>query len=189
MRKLIVIAHVSLDGFVAGPKGEFDNFTGADESLKYVCRVIDDADAALFGRKSYQLINSHWPTAAQDPKASADTIKYSAWYNQVQKIVLSKTLQASAKENTRVITKDIAKEINLLKQQSGKSILIFGSPSTVHSLLELNLIDGFYLIVYPVLFGKGIVLFNESDQVRKLKLQKTTQLEFGIITQEYMLEK
>ncbi|HRG39160.1 MAG TPA: hypothetical protein PK289_11565 [Bacteroidia bacterium] len=67
MRKLILVAHVSLDGFVADVNGAFDNFSDPDESLKFVCKIIDDADAALFGKNSYELINSHWPTAAQNP--------------------------------------------------------------------------------------------------------------------------
>lgn len=185
MRRLILVAHISLDGFVAGMNGEFDNFSGADESLKFVCTIIDDADAALFGRNSYELINSHWPTAAQNPNASADTIKYSNWYNASQKIVLSTKMKPSDENNTHIIRDNIAQEINKIKQQLGKDILIFGSPATTHSLLELNLINGFYLIVYPVLFGKGIPLFKESNDVKKLQLKKTIQLEKGITVLNY----
>lgn len=185
MRKLMLVAHVSLDGYVAGIKGEFDNFSDPDESLKFVCNIIDDADTALFGRNSYELINSHWPTAAQNPNASTDTIKYSNWYNASQKIVLSTTMPSTDNNLTQIIHSNIAGEINKIKQQPGKNILIFGSPTTTHSLLEMNLIDGFYLIVYPVLFGKGISLFKERNPINKLQMKETIQLEKGIIVLHY----
>jgi hypothetical protein len=67
MRKLILIAHTSLDGFVAGTKGELDDFQGASESLDFVNRICETADAALFGRISYKLLNDYWPDAAKQP--------------------------------------------------------------------------------------------------------------------------
>ena len=62
MRKLVLVVHVSLDGFVAGPKGELDGFDAGEENLEFVCGLTKDADAALFGRLSYEMINGHWPT-------------------------------------------------------------------------------------------------------------------------------
>ncbi len=83
-------------------------------------------------------MDGDWPTAANKPNATKNEIKYSNWYNKVPKIVLSKTLQISNKKNTTVISKNIAHEINKIKNQPGKDILIFGSPTTVHSLIEEN---------------------------------------------------
>lgn len=59
MRKLILVVHTSLDGYVAGPNGELDGFTAGEENLEFVCRLTKQADTALFGRKSYQLLNSY----------------------------------------------------------------------------------------------------------------------------------
>jgi len=138
MRRLILIVHSSFDGFVAGRNGEFDNFIGDEENLEFVCSLTDNADNALFGRITYQLLDGDWPTAANKPNATKNEIKYSNWYNKVPKIVLSKTLQISNKKNTTVISENIAHEINKIKNQPGKDILIFGSPTTVHSLIEEN---------------------------------------------------
>jgi dihydrofolate reductase len=191
MRKLIVIAHISVDGFVAGPNGEFDHFVGGDENLEFVCRITDDADAALFGRKSYELLNQYWPTAAGKPGANKDEIHYSNWYNRVPKFVLSATLQDNAGGNTFVINQNSKEKIERLKQSDEygtKNILIFGSPTTAHSLLELNLIDGFWLIIHPVLFGKGIPLFSNRDVVNKLTPEVNRQLPNGVICIYYAIK-
>ena len=124
MGKLILIVHTSFDGFVAGPKGEFDNFTPGEESLEFVCSVTNDADAALFGRVSFQLLESHWPTAADLPNATKNTIHYSNWYNSVPKFVLSKTLQPGNSKNTFIINENIAEEINKIKQGGDANTLL-----------------------------------------------------------------
>ncbi len=190
MRKLILIVHTSFDGFVAGPKGVFDNFTPGEESLEFVCSVTNDADAALFGRLSFQLLDSHWPKAADLPNATKNAIHYSNWYNSVPKFVLSKTLQPGNSKNTYVIYENIPAEINKIKQDGDKNILMFGGPTAAHSLIELNLLDGFWLILHPVIFGEGIPLFKEDiKEVIKLNLVTSTQLPNGIIALNYFIDK
>src|SRR6185503_10921616 len=170
MRALNLIAQTSLDGFVAGPKGEFDNFLGGEENLEFVCSIIDEADAVMFGRKSFELINSSWPTAANKPGATKNEIKYSTWYNSATKVIISKTLGESKSTNTYVIGDELLAEIKKLKAQAGKNILMFGSPTVVHELLELNVIDNIWLIVHPVLFGDGIPLFRKTNRATRFSL-------------------
>jgi dihydrofolate reductase len=189
MRKLILIAQTSLDGLVAGPHGEFDNFLGGEENLEFVCSLTDTADTALLGRKSYQLLDAGWPEAASRPGATKNEIKYSNWYNRVPKIVLSRTLQLTNKENTIVVSENVPGEINKLKSQPGQDILIFGSPSTVHFLIEENLLDSFWLIIHPVTFGKGIPLFRETEKTIKSSLLQTKQLSNGTIALRYDIQK
>ena len=165
MRQLTLVAQTSLDGFVAGLKGEFDNFIGGEENLAFVCSIIDDADAALLGRISYELLNTDWPDAANKPDATKSMIKYSNWYNSATKIIVSKTLLLNGAENTIVINDHLLSEISKIKQQEGKGILVFGSPSLVHSLLALDLLDSIWIIVHPVIFGSGILLFEEMQKV------------------------
>jgi dihydrofolate reductase len=186
MRKLILLAQISTDGFVAGRNGEFDNFIDG-ESLEFVCSLTEDADAALFGRKSYELLESYWPTAADKPNASEFEIKYSEWYNKVPKYVLSRTIQFAGSANTRTFNENIVSEIHTLKSEPGKNILIFGSPSAVHTLLQLNLIDGIWLIIHPVLFGTGISLFKDRDKVTKLQLSATKNFPNGLVAVNYSI--
>jgi len=189
MRELTLIVQTSLDGFVAGPNGEFDNFIGGEENLEFVCSITDDADAALFGRVSYQLLDSGWPTAASKPGATINEIKYSGWYNSVSKYVLSKTLQEKKPGNTHVISKNIETEINDIKQQRGKTILMFGSPNAARSLFELSLVDSFWIIIHPVIFGQGIPLFGNRENIIKLRLLASKQLSNGTVCHKYSVNK
>lgn len=187
MRQLILIAQTSLDGYVAGTKGEFDNFIGGEENLGFVCSVIKSADAILAGRISYQLLDSHWPTAYNKPGATQNEIIYSNWYNEAAKTVLSKSLQAKDLPGATVIKENIPAEVTKLKQQPGKDILIFGSPTTVHSLLELDLIDATWLIVHPVLFGQGILLFRRTKKITRFILEETKPLSNGTLCNKYSI--
>jgi dihydrofolate reductase len=188
MRKIILIVQTSFDGFVAGPNGEFDHFIGGDENLGFVCRLIDEGDAILLGRKSYELLNTHWPGKAKNAGATMNEIKYSNWYNSSAKIVLTRTLKETGIENGTAIHNNLAVEIEKLKQQLGKAIFIFGSPTAVHSLLELDLIDEICLILHPVIFGEGIPFLKSSKKIRKLNLLTTEQLSSGTIGLRYAVE-
>jgi dihydrofolate reductase len=189
MRQLILVAQTSLDGFVAGLKGEFDNFIGGEENLEFVCSLVDNADAALLGRISYELLNSDWPDAANKPDATKSMIKYSNWYNAATKIVVSKTLKQNAEKNTIVINDNLLPEILKIKQQEGKDILVFGSPSVVHSLLESDLLDAIWLLVHPVIFGSGIPLFKKAQKVVKLVLITSKKLSNGTLCNKYVVLK
>jgi len=189
MRQLTLVAQTSLDGFVAGLKGEFDNFIGGEENLAFVCSIIDDADAALLGRISYELLNTDWPDAANKPDATKSMIKYSNWYNSATKIIVSKTLLLNGAENTIVINDHLLSEISKIKQQEGKGILVFGSPSLVHSLLALDLLDSIWIIVHPVIFGSGILLFEEMQKVIKLELITSKKLSNGTLCNKYAVLK
>lgn len=189
MRQLTLIAQTSLDGFVAGLKGEFDNFIGGEENLEFVCSLIDDADAALLGRISYELLESDWPNAASKPDATKSMVKYSNWYNAATKIVVSKTLASNGAGNTIILNDNFPAEITKIKHQEGKGILVFGSPSVVHSLLESDLIDSIWIIVHPVIFGSGILLFAKTQKVIKLELITSRKLSNGTLCNKYAVFK
>jgi dihydrofolate reductase len=189
MRELNLIAQTSLDGFVAGSNGEFDNFIGGEENLEFICSITDTADAAMFGRISYELLESNWPTAGNKPGATKNEIKYSNWYNSASKIVWSKTLSNENLKKTTIICDNILAEINKIKEQSGKDILIFGSPTIVHELFDLSIIDNIWLIVHPVLFGSGIPLFRKGNQVTKFTLSISQQLSNGTLCNKYAVQK
>ena len=184
MRKLILIVHTSLDGYVAGVNGEFDNFKTSPENLDFVCGLTNEADAALAGRVSYQMLDSFWPTARDRKEATQAEIKYSNWYNDAQKIVLSRNL-SETKDKTTIISDNVSDRILEIKSQPGKNILMFGSPTTFETLNKLNLIDEYWVIQYPVLFGKGISFFTRAQSVAQLKLLDVKQLSMGEIALHY----
>ena len=175
MRKLILIAHTSLDGFVAGTKGELDDFQGAAESLDFVNKICETADAALFGRISYKLLNDYWPDAAKHPGVTTSEVSYSNWYNGATKFVVSKTMKQPDSGNTVVINNHVIDEIKKIKSQTGNDIVIFGSPSVSQLLMQQNLIDIYWIFINAIIFGKGIPLFKGTLDKIKLKLFETRE--------------
>src|SRR6187431_2924385 len=176
MRKIISFMHMSLDGFVAGPNGEIDWVKVDEEIFDYVGNRISQGDTALYGRVTYQMMESYWPTAGEQPNASKHDIEHSMWYGKVHKIVLSKTLNESGLTNTEVISDNLTDRINEIKQTrnaGSEEILLFGSPTATRSLIQLNLIDGFWLFVNPIILGQGIPLFTDIKDKIKLSLLTT----------------
>lgn len=156
MRKIISFMHLSLDGFVAGPKGEMDWIKFYQEMFDYIGKRISKGNTALYGRITFEMMENYWPTAANSPTATKHDIEHSAWYNKSHKIVLSKTINENSYNNTTVISNNIADKINEIKQQIREDILLFGSPTATHLLIQQNLIDGYWLFVNPIILGKGI---------------------------------
>lgn len=153
--------HVSLDGFVAGTNGEMDWIRVDDEMFDFVGEFTRRADTALYGRVTYQMMDSYWPTAAEQSNASKHDKEHSEWYNRVNKLIISTTMTGQDTSNRQFIGDDIATQIEQIKQLPGKDILIFGSPSVVHYLTHKGLIDDYWLFVNPVLLGKGIPMFKD----------------------------
>jgi dihydrofolate reductase len=173
MRKLVQFMHVSLDGFVTGPNGEMDWIKVDDEIFEYAGHRTSESDMALYGRVTFDLMESYWPTAADKPNPSKHTIEHSAWYKKVPKVVLSKSMKGKALNNTTIISENVGEEVRKIKQSSGKEIIIFGSPSASHSLF-----------VNPILVGKGIPMFKDPGKVN-LKLVKNHVFKSGVVCLHY----
>jgi len=190
MRKIISFAHISLDGFIAGPNREL-NWAKVDEELfDYVEKRISEGDTALYGRATYQMMESYWPTAADKPNPTRHEIEHSKWYKNVHKVVLSKTMKDTGLINTTIISNNLADRINELKQQPGKDVLVFGSPTATHSLIKLDLIDGYWLFVNPIVLGQGIPLFVDIKDKIKLNLLPTTrQFTCGVTELNYTVDR
>jgi dihydrofolate reductase len=194
MRKVISFMHISLDGFVAGPNGEMNWIKADEEIFNHVGKRISQGDTALYGRVTYQMMESYWPTAADKPTASKHDIEHAKWYKNVHKVVLSKTMNGEALPNTKIISNNLTDSINEIKKNSGEDILLFGSPTATHSLMQQNLIDGYWLFVNPIILGQGIPLFeginSDSDREKiKLKLLTTRQFTSGVAELNYIVDK
>ena len=185
MRNLIFFMHTSLDGFVAGPNGEMNWIQVDEEIFDFVGTMTNQADTALYGRVTYEIMQSYWPTAGDKPNASRHDKEHSAWYNKVEKVVLSKTISDSGLQNTIVISEQLSGNIEKLKQQDGKNIIIFGSPGASQSLLNEGLIDEFWLFVNPIILGQGRPLFKNITRTTTLKLAASKTFACGVIALHY----
>lgn len=177
--------HTSLDGFVGGPNGEMDWIQVDEEMFEYAGRRTNEADTALYGRVSYQMMESYWPTAGDQPNATKHDIEHSRWYNKVSKVVLSGTMSGKNLNNIKIVRDNVTAEITKLKDAPGKDIIIFGSPSASHTLMQENLIDDYWLFVNPVLLGQGIPLFKGIKKITTLRLVKTHVFSSGVVCLHY----
>lgn len=181
--------HISLDGFVAGPKGEMNWIKVDQEIFDHVEKRINLSDRALYGRVTYNMMESYWPTAADKPNATKHDVEHSKWYSKAHKIVLSKTMEGTNLPNTTIIGNDLVEKINELRLEAGEDILLFGSPSATHALMKEGLIDGYWLFVNPVILGAGIPLFVDVMGKVELKLHSTRQFTSGVTELNYYVHK
>jgi dihydrofolate reductase len=184
MRKIVLFMHCSLDGFVAGPGGEIDWILIDESMFDIVASRTKESDCALYGRVTYQLMENYWPKAAEKPDATRHDKEHSLWYNSVNKIVLSGSLRETNHPDIRIIRENAAGEIRNLKLQTGRDILVFGSPSVSHMLMAENLIDDYWIFINPILLGQGIPLFR-GDQMVKLNYVETSVFPSGVVNIHY----
>ncbi|MDX9881979.1 MAG: dihydrofolate reductase family protein [Prolixibacteraceae bacterium] len=190
MRKIISFMHISLDGFVAGLNGEMGWIKVDEEIFDYVGKRISEGDTALYGRVTYQMMENYWPTAGNKPTATKHDIEHSKWYKNVHKVVLSGTMKDADLPNTTIISENLSDKINEIKQSRGsEDILLFGSPTATHSLIQQNLIDGYWLFVNPIILGQGIPLFVDIKDKIKLKLLTTRQFTSGVTELNYTVDR
>ncbi len=181
MRKVFVSNLVTVDGFFAGPNGEIDWHNVDAEFNDYAISMLNSIDTMLFGRVTYDMMAGYWPTAAvlkDDPIVAGKM-------NSLAKIVFSKTLDKVEWENTRLVKENIAEEIQKLKQQPGKDIAILGSGTIVQLLTNLRLIDEYWLLVNPIILGKGKPLFKDIKEKVNLKLLDVRKFDSGNVMLKY----
>ena len=181
MRKLFMFNMVSLDGFFAGPNGELDWHNVDGEFNDFAIPQLDEIDTLLFGRITYELMASFWPTeeALRDDPVVAEKM------NSLAKVVFSRTLARVDWNNSRLVKENAAEEVAKLKQQPGKDLALFGSANLMASLLPSGLIDEFRVMVNPVVLGSGMPLFSAIRSPLKLKLQKTRSFNNGNVLLYY----
>lgn len=185
MRKLVLFMHVSLDGFAADLNHGLDFLSYDKELEQYADELVKTVGSPVYGRTTYQLMESYWPTLLNKPDAGKHALEHARWIENVPKIVFSKTLTEVTWNNTRLIKDNIAEEVNKLKQQPGKDLVIFGSPGLAAAFLSLDLIDEYKLTVHPVILGRGISVFAGNTAKSALKLLDSKILESGVVALHY----
>src|SRR5580765_4780708 len=185
MRKVITLMHLSLDGFAAAPDEGLDWTVMDDEMYPLAAKLFADVDTAIYGRKTYEGMYGYWPTVPGNPESTPDERVHAEWVEHVAKVVFSTTLQRVDWNNSRLIKSDLAGEINTLKRQPGKSLMIFGSPRLVHAFMEHDLIDEYRLFIDPVLLGAGLPFFNHSADRIRLTLIESKTFRNGVVHVAY----
>lgn len=168
MRRVILGLAVSLDGFIEGPNGEYDwCFTDQDYGMSDFFKRVD---AVFMGRKSYEMMLGMSSDITGMPK--------------LQEYVFSNTLHAV--EGDRILVRgDIEQKIKEIKNQLGKDIWMFGGASLTAALMNLGLIDEFWLSVHPVVLGAGKPLFQNISERKNLNLLDVKTYSTGLVSLKY----
>jgi dihydrofolate reductase len=169
MRKIIYWVHTSVDGFIAGPHGEFDWPAMGPELSAYSDEMDDQIDTFLYGRVVWELMASYWPDADSNSDDS-HTRNFAPKWRTFPKVVVSTTLTEIG-WNGRVV--DDLGEVAALKATEGKDILLTGGVQLASSLTAKGLIDDYRVVVHPVVLGGGPKLFPNQDARLNLQLTDT----------------
>jgi len=180
MRKLISLMHMSLDGFCGGPKGEMDWISMNGTIFADASEVTHQAGAAVYGRTAHDMMKGYWPKLLGKP--DSPEVRHARWVEQIPKLTFSRSMTSSDWNNVQLRRE--AKEIFADKEQPGKDLLIFGSPSLVHAFLELDAIDEFWIFQNPVLLGAGLPYFKGARKT-KLKLLAQKPFDNGVVRLHY----
>lgn len=182
MRKLKLQMQVSIDGYVAGPKGEMDWMQwNWDDSLKdFVQQLTEPVDTIVLGRNLATGFIPHWTAALQQPETHD---AFARKMVETPKVVFTKTIENNPWDNTQLATGALKEEINTLKSQKGKKdIITYGGASLAGALIAEQLIDDLYLFVNPAAIGNGMRIFTGKTN---LALQETFPFACGIVVLHY----
>jgi dihydrofolate reductase len=179
MRKLIAAINMTLDGFC-----DHTAMIADEEIHQHYNELLSNADTLIYGRITYQLMESYWPSVVKNPTGNKPMDEFAVLIDNISKIVFSRTLKNVDWKNTKLKKEVIKEEILELKQQAGKNILV-GSPSLIVALTQLDLIDEYQLSVQPTVLGSGLPLFKNVKERVDLKLLKTKTFGCGAVTLYY----
>ena len=181
MRKLIAGLNMSLDGFC-----DHTEMTADDEIHQHYNEVLRNADTLIYGRITYQLMESYWPSIVQNPTGNKPTDEFAVLIDNISKIVYSRTMKGITWNNT-ILKKEIVKEeiLDLKQSNSGSKNILVGSPSLIVAFTQLGLVDEFQIAVQPIILGSGLPLFKNIRERVDLNLLKTKTFGCGAIVLYY----
>jgi dihydrofolate reductase len=185
MRKLKLQVQMSIDGFIAGPKGEMDwmSINWGDDINGYVASITEPIDTIVLGRKLAEGFIPHWAGVAANP----ENPEYLAGriFTDTLKVVFTRTLEKSPWDNTVLAKGNLVDEINRLKSLNGKDIMAYGGATFVSSLIRNGLIDEYHLFISPTAIGNGMPIFKELNSKQNLALIKSRSFDCGIVVLNY----
>jgi dihydrofolate reductase len=190
MRELLVVNFVTLDGVMQGPGHPDEDREGGFEhggwAIPYLDEVwgeeasagMSEGDALLFGRKTYEKMEAHWPHQPDDDPIAATM-------NSFTKYVVSTTLEKVTWQNSVLVQGDVPHEIQAIKEGPGKNITVLGSGDLLRTLMRHDLVDGFSLLLCPLVLGSGKRLFREGAPKSAFELVRSKPTTTGALILSY----
>ena len=187
MSKVVVLTNLTLDGVMQGPAGPDEDRRGGFEqggwaapyaAMEATGNTFASAGALVFGRRTYEHFSAVWPRRTNSP--------YTEFLNTIPKYVASTTLKEPLPwSNSTLLQGDAAQAVSRLKEQPGKDLLIMGSGELIQSLMRANLIDGYVLLIHPLVLGSGRRLFPDGGAAATLRLVATSTTDKGVVIATY----
>jgi dihydrofolate reductase len=181
MRKIIAAMNMTLDGDC-----DHTSMYADDELHEHYNDLLRNGDTLIYGRTTYQLMESYWPTVVKSPTGNKAEDDFAVLIQNINKIVFSHTLKNVEWENSRLAKEGFKEEVLALKRQTGGNILL-GSPSVIVAALNLHLLDEFQICVQPTISGGGLPLFKNITERINLTLERTKTFGNGSIVFYYSL--
>jgi dihydrofolate reductase len=157
--------------------------TWCDELFQWWSDRVGATDLALYGRKLWETMSSHWPTADQQPGATPADIEFARRWQAMPKMVFSSTTR-TVDWNTRLVTGDAVSEIIRLKADDGGSMDI-GGATLAAAAMRAGLIDEYLMVTHPILVGGGTPFFTSLDSWVNLNLVETRTFPGGVVLTRY----
>ena len=205
MRRIVAAEYLSLDGVTEDPgsPGEF-KYRGwtkpywNDELAEHQSELLFASDALLLGRVTYNEFVAFWPLTSADPGVPQhqESRPLRGWgggfsrqftdkINSMPKFVASTTLEEPLEWNATLLKGDVVEEVQTLKEQPGRDLLIYGSGALVDTLMQHNLIDVYRLMLYPLALSAGRRFFREGNDMTTLTLTDATTTSTGVVVLTY----
>lgn len=182
MRKLSAYNFLTLNGFFKAPNEDTSWHTHGAEEAKYSEEALEqDDNILLFGRKTYEMMVSFWPT----PQANELFPKVAEGMNNAEKIVFSKSPFEPEWENTQVISGDIVEKIREIKKSPGKDMTILGSGTIINLFTDQGLIDEYQFMIDPVAIPDGTPVFKNIKKNLDLRLTGSKVFKTGVVLLNY----
>lgn len=184
---------MTLDGYSTGPNDEMDYLPPFNNEELWkdlhqeMWKNLETADTFILGRRTYQIWQQYWPSVANNPQSTESDKRFSKFAAEAQKIVISSTLDKAEWKNTVLIKDNIAEEIQKMKQQQGKNLIVAGGATVAQTFAKLGLIDEYLIVVHPVILGKGKLLLKDLNNRQNLKLIGTRTFNSGAVELSYSI--
>ncbi len=183
MRKVAYGMNVSLDGYIAAPDDDIGWGVPGDELFQWWSDRVGATALALYGRRLWETMSSHWPTADQDPDATPAQIEFARRWQRMPKVVFSSTIR-SVDFDARLVTGDAVVEIARLKTEDGGRMDL-GGATLAAAAMRAGLIDEYAIVTHPVLVGGGTPFFTALDSWVDLNLVETRRFPDGVLLSRY----
>jgi dihydrofolate reductase len=183
MRRLTFAMNLSLDGYIAAPGDDLGWSVPSDEVFQWWSDRVGATGLALYGRKLWESMSSHWPTADQQPGATRAVTEYAHRWRAMPKVVFSST-NIPVDWNTRLVNGDAVAEITRLKAEDGGPMDIVGA-TLAAAPMRAGLIDEYVLVTAPVLVGSGTPFFTALDNWVNLTLLENRTFPGGLVLTRY----